>query len=186
MNTAATLDSKLLWRVMKYARPYKGLFFGTALLALVLAPASIASPVLINKMVDDFIVKTIDIDSLTLWTLLLVGVTAIHAALEYLFIYTTNLLGQLVIKDIRVQVFDHLVGLHARYFDLTPIGTSTTRTINDIESINNIFKEGIITIIADIVAIVVVIATMFMISIKLTIICQITMPPMILPCFIFK
>jgi len=186
MNTAATLDSKLLWRVMKYARPYKGLFFGTALLALVLAPASIASPVLINKMVDDFIVKTIDIDSLTLWTLLLVGVTAIHAALEYLFIYTTNLLGQLVIKDIRVQVFDHLVGLHARYFDLTPIGTSTTRTINDIESINNIFKEGIITIIADIVAIVVVIATMFMISIKLTIICLITMPLMILASYIFK
>lgn len=186
MNTAATLDGKLLWRVMKYARPYKGLFFGTALLALVLAPASIASPVLINKMVDDFIVKTIDIDSLTLWTLLLVGVTAIHAALEYLFIYTTNLLGQLVIKDIRVQVFDHLVGLHARYFDLTPIGTSTTRTINDIESINNIFKEGIITIIADIVAIVVVIATMFMISIKLTIICLITMPLMILASYIFK
>lgn len=186
MNTPATLDSKLLWRVMKYARPYKGLFFGTALLALVLAPASIASPVLINKMVDDFIVKTIDIDSLTLWTLLLVGVTAIHAALEYLFIYTTNLLGQLVIKDIRVQVFDHLVSLHARYFDLTPIGTSTTRTINDIESINNIFKEGIITIIADIVAIVVVIATMFMISIKLTIICLITMPLMILASYIFK
>lgn len=171
---------------MKYALPYKGLFMATALLALVLAPVSIASPVLINKMVDDFIVKTIDVDGMTLWMIYLIAVTILHAALEYLFIYTTNLLGQLVIKDIRVQVFQHLINLNLRFFDLTPIGTSTTRTINDVESINNIFKEGIITIVADLIAIVVVLITMFMISIKLTIICLITMPLMILASYWFK
>lgn len=171
---------------MKYALPYKGLFMATALLALVLAPVSIASPVLINKMVDDFIVTRIDIDGMTLWMIYLVAVTILHAILEYLFIYTTNLLGQLVIKDIRVQVFQHLVNLNLRFFDLTPIGTSTTRTINDVESINNIFKEGIITIVADLIAIVVVLITMFMISIKLTIICLITMPLMILASYWFK
>lgn len=171
---------------MKYALPYRSLFIGTAVLALILAPVSIASPVLINKMVDDFIVKTIDVGGMTLWLYYLIAVTILHAALEYLFIFTTNLLGQLVIKDIRVQVFGHLIHLNLRFFDLTPIGTSTTRTINDIESINNIFKEGIITILADLVAIVVVLATMFMISIKLTIICLISMPLMILASYWFK
>lgn len=180
------LDRKLLWRVLKYATPYKFLFASTAVLALVLAPVSVASPVLINKMVDDYIVSSIDIDGMTIWMIYLVGVILLHAALQYLFIYTTNLLGQLVIRDIRVKVFDHLVKLDLRFFDLTPIGTSTTRTINDIESINNIFKQGIITIIADVVGIFVVLITMFTISIKLTIICLITMPFMILASYWFK
>ena len=186
METSAYLDRKLLWRVIRYAFPYRKLFVITLILAVVLAPVSIATPLLINIMVDKFIVGGIDIDGLTLWTMYLIGAVLLHAAFEYAFIFTTNLLGQLVIKDMRVQVFQHIIGLNLRHFDLTPIGTSTTRTINDIESINNIFKEGIITIVADLLAIIVVLITMFTISIKLTIICLITMPLMILASYWFK
>jgi ATP-binding cassette, subfamily B, multidrug efflux pump len=186
METSAYLDRKLLWRVIRYAFPYRKLFVITLILAVVLAPVSIATPLLINIMVDRFIVGGIDIDGLTLWTMFLIGAVLLHAAFEYAFIFTTNLLGQLVIKDMRVQVFQHIIGLNLRHFDLTPIGTSTTRTINDIESINNIFKEGIITIVADLLAIIVVLITMFTISIKLTIICLITMPLMILASYWFK
>ena len=83
-------------------------------------------------------------------------------------------------------MFNHISSLRLKYFDTTPIGTSTTRTINDIETINTVFSQGAITIIADLLTVFVVLAVMFSTSVQLTLICLTTMPFLILATYIFK
>jgi ATP-binding cassette subfamily B multidrug efflux pump len=110
----------------------------------------------------------------------------LEAGLRYVFIYSTKLLGQSVIRDLRVRVFKHITKLKLSYFDRTPIGTSTTRTINDIEAINTVFSQGSITILADILTLLTVLGMMFYTSWKLTLICLTTMPFLIIASYVFK
>jgi len=96
------------------------------------------------------------------------------------------MLGQNVIRDLRIRVFDHITSLRLTFFDNTPIGTSTTRTINDIETINTVFTQGVITIIADLMTLVFVFGLMVYTSWQLTMVCLTTIPIMIFATYIFK
>lgn len=118
--------------------------------------------------------------------LVLFGILILEAVIRYFFIYSTAWLGQSVIRDLRKQVFDHITSFKLRYFDVTPIGTSTTRTINDIETINTVFTQGAITIIADILTLFVVLGVMLTTSWQLTLICLTTMPFLMVASYIFK
>jgi ATP-binding cassette subfamily B protein len=178
-------DLYLLWRVLKLASPYKLIFTLAAVLAIILSPLAIARPFLVQQMVDDY-VFTSDISGLTNIAILIVVLLVIETILRYVFIYSTSWLGESVIRDLRVRVFRHITSLRLSYFDKTPIGTSTTRTINDIQTINNIFSQGIIPITAEILSIVVVLAVMFYTSWKLTLICLMTLPFLLLASYIFK
>ncbi len=180
-----SLDWSLLVRLLKLARPYRSALWLCALLAIVLAPASTAQPWLINKIVDDHIAHG-DTQGLFQMSMLFLGILFMTGVLQYVFVYTTSLLGQNVIRDLRVRIFSHIVDLRLAYFDKTAIGTSTTRTINDIETINTVFSEGAITIIADILTMVAVLIVMFITSVKLTLICLLTMPLMLLATYVFK
>ncbi len=106
--------------------------------------------------------------------------------LKYCFLYTTAKLGHSVIQDMRNRIFRHLTHLRLRYFDQTPVGISTTRTINDVEAINNVFAQGVITIVADFLTLGAVVAMMIYTSWRLTAIVFITMPFMVLATYIFK
>lgn len=178
-------DLYLLWRVLKLASPYRLIFSLAGILAIILSPLAIARPFLVQQMVDNY-VFTSDISGLTRIAILIVVLLIIETILRYVFIYSTSWLGQSVIRDLRVRVFKHITSLRLSYFDKTAIGTSTTRTINDIQTINNIFSEGIIPITAEILSIFVVLAVMFYTSWKLTLICLLTMPFLILASYIFK
>lgn len=167
------------------AKPYRSVFIAASVLAVLLAPISTARPYLIKVMVDDYIFAN-DIPGLSKMALFLVGLLFLDSFCRYWFIYSTNLLGQSVIRDLRVKVFRHITKLRLTYFDRTPIGTSTTRTINDIEAINTVFSQGSITIIADLLTLVTVLGVMFYTSWKLTLICLTTMPFLILASYVFK
>lgn len=184
-NTSNNFDYQLLGRVLTLARPYKNIFITAAVLAVVLAPVATARPYLIKVMVDDYIFKY-DIPGMGYIALVILGVLVIHVLLQYFFIYTTNWLGQSVIRDLRVRVFKHITNLKVTYFDTTPIGTSTTRTINDIETINTVFSQGVITIIADLLTLFTVLAVMLITSWKLTLVCLTTLPFLIVSTYIFK
>ncbi|MCB0641215.1 MAG: ABC transporter ATP-binding protein [Phaeodactylibacter sp.] len=185
MDTKKKLDFKLLGRVLALATPYRGLFIAAAVLAVVLAPLATARPYLIQVMVDDYVFKY-DIAGMTRIGLLLFGALIVESILNYYFIYSTNWLGQSVIRDLRVRVFKHITNLRLTYFDRTAIGTSTTRTINDIETINTVFSQGAITIVADLLTLFTVLAIMLITSWKLTLICLTTMPFLIIASYIFK
>ncbi len=179
------IDLQLLGRVLSLARPYRGIFVLTAVLAVVLAPVSTARPWLIQHLVDQYIF-TFDIPGLTRMVLVLIGVLILEAVLRYFFIFATRWLGQMVVRDLRVRVFNHVIHLRLNYFDRTPIGTTTTRTINDIETLNTVFSQGAITIIADLLTLVTVLGVMLWTSWKLTLICLTTMPLLLLATWIFK
>jgi ATP-binding cassette subfamily B protein len=165
-----TLDWALLMRLLKLAKPYKSTLLLCAILAVVLAPASTAQPWLINKIVDNNI-ATGDTEGLIRMSLIFLTILLCTGILQYVFVYSTSLLGQNVIRDLRIKVFNHITDLRLEYFDKTAIGTSSTRTINDIETINTVFSEGAMTIIADILTMVAVLIVMFITSVKLTLIC---------------
>ena len=180
-----SFDYQILGRIIRLARPYKHVFILAAFLAILLAPTASLRPYLINLMVDNHIID-FDFQGLLRMTALLFGLLVLEVFMRYGFIYTTNWLGQSVIRDLRSRIFRHIISLRLRYFDQTPIGTLTTRTINDIESINTVFSQGVITIVADILSIVAIILIMFKSSWQLTIICLTTMPLMLLATYVFK
>lgn len=178
-------DLDTLVRVLKLALPYKKVTILAMVLAILLAPLSIAQPALVQKMIDDYVLVG-DTSGLTFWAAVIAVLLVVQALTRYAFIYSSNWLGQSIIRDLRVRVFAHINSLKLSYFDKTPIGTSTTRTISDIQSINSVFAEGIITIVADLLTIFAVLTIMIYTSWKLTLICLTTMPFLILASYIFK
>jgi len=179
------IDYLLLGRVLALAKPYKKVFILAGVLTVLLAPLAILRPYIIKIMVDDYIFK-FDIPGLTNMAILLGVILMIDVALRYVFIYSTSWLGQSVIKDLRVRMFNHISSLRLSYFDTTPIGTSTTRTINDIETINTVFSQGAITILADLFTVFAVLAIMLITSWKLTLVCLTTLPFLMIATYIFK
>jgi ATP-binding cassette subfamily B protein len=179
------IDLFLLGRVLKLATPYRWTFVLAGVLAVVLAPLATLRPYLIQVMVDDYIFQY-DIPGLGKLALILFGLLFLEAILQYSFIFSSNWLGQHVIRDLRVRVYKHVLGLRLTYFDKTPIGTSTTRTINDIETINNVFTQGVITILADLLTLIAVLTIMLITSWQLTLVCLITLPFLIIASYIFK
>lgn len=178
-------DWSILMRILALGKQYKRLFLLSAILAILIAPVSIIRPLLINKAVDDYILH-FDFDGLLKITLVMLGVLMLEVVLQYFFVFMSNLLGQNVIRDLRAKVFRHVLSLNLTYFDRTPVGTSTTRTINDIESINEVFTQGVLIMIADVLKIVAVIVTMFVVSVRLTLIVLVTMPLILVATYIFK
>ncbi|MFN5426908.1 MAG: ABC transporter ATP-binding protein [Bacteroidota bacterium] len=110
----------------------------------------------------------------------------IETAVRFLFSFTTARLGQWVVNDLRQAVYQKVVRWELRQFDKTPIGTLTTRTINDIESINDVFSDGLIPIIADLLTILITLLTMFSINWKLTLISLVPFPIMLVATYYFK
>ncbi len=181
-------DVQILWRVLSLAKPYRNRLIWASLLSVVLAVLSPARPYLIEVTVDRFILPGTPelIKGLLEMTMLLIALLLAETALRYYFIYVTRWLGQSIIRNLRIRVFDHVTNLRLQYFDKTPIGTSTTRTINDVETINDIFAEGIITIVADILSIIAIVAFMFISDWQLTLVSLAVFPILILATYLFK
>lgn len=170
---------------MGYAAPYKSRFWVSVLLAVVLAAITPLRPLLIQRTVNDYIVGEIP-RMVVLVTLIQLGIIFIETALRFGFTFLTAWLGQAVVMDLRLATYDKILRLHLSQFDRTPVGTLTTRTVNDIESINEIFADGLVPIIADILSIFCVLAYMFLADWKLTLIALIPFPIMLIATYIFK
>lgn len=178
-------DFGLLARIIGLAAPYRKLFTLTIILAVLLAPVSMLRPFLISVMVDDYILLN-DLPGLYRMSFVFLGVVIGAVALRYMMIYYSSLLGQSVIRDLRKNVFNHITALRLRYFDQTPIGKVTTRTISDVETINTVFTQGLITMSADLLGIFAVIGIMFFTSWQLTLLVLAVFPLLIIAAYIFK
>ncbi|NJC27984.1 ABC transporter ATP-binding protein [Neolewinella antarctica] len=178
-------DLSLFGRVLQLAVPYKKVAISAVLLAILLVPLAIARPFIVQNIVDDYILVG-DVDGMTFMAAVLCGIIVLEALCRYTFIYSSNWLGQSIIRDFRVRVFRYINSLKLSYFDKTPIGASTTRAISDIQSINSIFTEGVLTIMADLLSIIGILGVMIYTSWKLTLIVLTTMPFLMLASYIFK
>ena len=184
-STASFFDWKLLRRVMGYAAPYKNRFWISVILAIVLAALTPLRPLLIQRTVNEYIVGEIP-RMVILVTMIQLGIILIETALRFGFTFLTAWLGQAVVMDLRLATYDKILRFHLSQFDRTPVGTLTTRTVNDIESINDIFAEGLVPIIADILSIVCVLTYMFSADWRLTLIALIPFPIILIATYIFK
>jgi ATP-binding cassette subfamily B protein len=179
------IELSVLNRLIKLGLEHKQLFYSSLLLSVILAPIGAISPYIVKIMVDDHILKY-DMNGLLKMAIIFVLVLLVNVVLRYYFMYIIADLGQSVVQNLRIKTFNHIVRLRMRYFDQTPIGTSITRTINDIQAINEVFTQGVIAIIADLLSIIAILAIMFMTSWRLTLISLIVFPLLIGATWIFK
>lgn len=178
-------DSRLLGRLAKYMRPYQGIFWVSVVLTILLAAVAPALPMLIEYTLDNYILNG-QYDGLNSMLIVMLALLVAQTIIRYFHTLMTNTLGQSVIRDIRIQVFEHITNLRLKYFDNTPIGRLITRTISDLETIANIFSEGLIQIIGDLLQLVVILGVMFYTDWRLTMIILVPMPLMLWATYIFK
>lgn len=178
-------DIGLLRKIFSFSNPYKRTLYTAVVLAIVLAVLSPLRPYLIQYSVDNFIKKNL-LQGLIWISVFQLGILLLESLLRFWFAYRTNWLGQTIVNDMRKAVFKKIVFQNISFYDKTPIGTLTTRTINDIESVNDIFSEGIISIGADILTIISIITVMAITDWKLTLICLIPFPLLIIATYWFK
>lgn len=178
-------DSKLLNRLAKYISPYKTTFWLAVVLTILLAAVAPALPMLVEHTLDHYIL-TENYQGLNKMLFVMIALLFAQTIIRYYHTLSTNLLGQSVIRDIRIQVFEHITNLRLKYFDNTPIGRLITRTISDLETIANIFSEGLIQIIGDLLQLFVILGVMFYTDWRLTLIILVPMPVMLWATYIFK
>lgn len=183
--TGKAIDFPILKRIYAFTKPYKREFWISVVLTLVLAGVSPVRPILVQYTVDHFILHP-DKEGLLRMTLLMIGLLLLQSVVHYFHSYITNWLGQVIIKDLRVKLFNHISRLRLKYFDHTPIGTLVTRTISDLETIADIFSEGLIVILGDLLQLIVIIIVMFFIDWRLTLISLSTIPFLLLATRVFQ
>jgi len=178
-------DTKLFLRLMEYARPYKTAFQLGLFLTVVLAFLAPLRPILIQLTVDDYIIVP-DAKGLLKMTLIMTSLLILESMIQFANTYLTNWLGQSVIRDLRVKVYEHITHFKLKYFDNTAIGTLVTRAVSDIETIAEVFSQGILVIIGDILQLIVVIIAMFIIDWRLALISLASLPLLIVTTYMFK
>lgn len=154
-------------------------------LSVILAALSPLRPYLIQLSVDKYITNHL-LQMLIYISVVQLGILLIENGLRFWFLYRINWLGQTVINDMRKSVFRKILFQNIGYYDRTPIGTLTTRTINDVEAVNDVFSEGIVSIIADILTIIAIMIIMFITDWRLTLVCLAPFPILILATYWFK
>ena len=184
-KTGNIVDWLLLKRVLKYSNPYRKKLLLATLSAILLAVLGPLRPRLINFAIDNYIIVS-NIEMLSKVTLLLFLMLFAEAFFQFYYMFLSTWIGQNVIRDIRTEVFQHIISLKMKYFDNTQVGTLVTRTISDIETISEIFSQGLLVIIAELLKLLLVLVFMFYTSFKLTIVTLITIPFLLIATAWFK
>ena len=183
--TGKALDWKLLGRVMHYVKPYNTTFIIAVFLTVFLAGVAIIQPILIQKTMDDYILKN-NYNGLVFMVELMIAQLIVQTFAQYYQTFITNWLGESVIRDLRIDIFNHITCLRLKYFDRTPIGVLITRTVSDLETIADIFSEGLISIMGDMLLLIAVIGYMLWVDWKLALITLIPMPFLFASTYVFK
>ncbi len=178
-------DPKLMVRLLGYLKPYMGwvaLAFG---LILVTSGARQAGPYLTKIAVDDYILQG-DLEGLNRIVILFVGFLALQFVADFFQAFVTKMTGQWVMYDVRHQIFAHLQRLPLRFFDRTPIGRLMTRNTSDVDALNELFTDGVVTVFSDILTIVAILGFMFYMDTELALVVCLAVPVMFGVAFVFQ
>ena len=171
-------DFKLLSRVLSFVRPYKLIFFVSIIFSISLGLLSVARPIIIEYTVDNFIIGK-NPEMLLNYTLLMIGLLFLESIFQFLFVYVANWIGQSVIKDIREDLYRKILSFRLKYFDNTPIGALVTRSVSDIETIAEIFSQGVLVVFSDLFKIAIILVWMFSKDVSLSLITLAVFPILI-------
>ena len=179
------VDLKVLKRLFVFAKPYKGLFYFLVFLTVALSIVGPIRPILIQQTIDVNVANG-DYPGLVNMILILIGLLVIQAIIQYLHTYYSGWLGQNIIKDIRIKLYQHIQTLKLQFFDKTPIGRLVTRNVSDIETLAEVFSTGIAGIIADVMQLLVILGFMFYMDWALTLVSLSLLPILIFATYVFK
>lgn len=168
-------DFDLFKRLLRYTQPYKLTFYFVAIAAILLSGFAVARPYLTKLTIDESIVPK-DGDNLLLYVGLMIGALVLEVVCQFSFIFFANWLGQQVVRDIRVNLFEHMLNFKKQYYDKSAVGRLVTRAVSDIETIASIFSQGLFMIISDLLKMLVVLGVMFFMSWKLTLLVLAVLP----------
>ena len=176
---------KVLRQLYTYVKPYQKQFYFLVFLTLALAILAPARPYLIQIAIDEHVAIG-DAAGLLKIIYVLVVLMVIQAIAQWAHTYYSGWIGQVIIKDIRVRLYTHLLRLRLKFFDNTPIGRLVTRNVSDIETLADVFSEGLAAIIGDLLQIVTILGVMFYIDWKLTLVSLSTLPLLVISTYVFK
>ncbi|WP_422081349.1 ABC transporter ATP-binding protein [Ulvibacterium sp.] len=174
-DSGKAFDVRLFKRLMAHTRPYRITFYGVALAAILLSAFAVATPILLQEIINEAIKKS---DAGYLWflTWLMLGVLLGQVISQLSFSYYANWLGESVIKDVRINLFQHMLGFRMKYFDNSSIGVLVTRAVADMQRIGEIFSQGFFMIVADLLKMFVAAVVMLVINWKLALIVFVLLP----------
>ncbi|MCK0130606.1 ABC transporter ATP-binding protein/permease [Flavobacteriaceae bacterium F08102] len=178
-------DFKLFYRLMKYVKKYKLQFVLSTVGVFTLAGLSAVKPILNRYIIDDFIINK-NAKELLIFSLIVLGVLLFEVIVQFFFIFYTNWIGQHIIKDIRIELFQKVLRFRMQYFNGTPVGKLVTRLVSDIETIASIFGQGLFSIISDLLQMIVVMIVMLWMNWKLALIVFAVLPIIIYATKIFQ
>ena len=184
-KTGAALDFKIIARIIRLARPYKKVLWTAVGLTLALTILAPIKPILVKYTIDNYIAVG-DKNGIVFFTGLILVQILLHSAILFVHTYTSNLLGQNVIKDLRMRVYNHILSMNSSFFDKSKVGMLVTRSVSDVETVSNFFSQGFISIIGDLAQIVVVLGVMFYYSWELTLISLLVLPILLVSSELFR
>ncbi len=179
------VDFKVLKRLLQYAKPYVRQFYLVVILTVLLAVISPVRPFLIQHTVDTYLIAK-DISGVSNMIMIMIGLLLLQTYMQYIHTYLSSWLGQNIIRDIRVKLYDHIQQLKLKFFDKTPIGRLVTRNVSDIETLADVFSQGIAALIGDLLQLIAILAVMFWTNWKLTLVSLATFPLLMLSTYVFK
>ena len=179
------VSANSFFRLIAFVRPYKKLFFVALLAVITLSVLGPLRPYLIGKAVDQFIVKEQNASKLMMALLGVLSILLIETVVIWASAYTSNLLAQSVIRDLRTRVFNKVLSFKTRYFDKTPVGSLVTRVVSDVESISEVFSAGLMEIFGDLLSLIAILGFMFWVDWRLSLLTLIPIPILIFATRIF-
>ena len=179
------VDFKVLKRLFRFAKPYLKQFYLLVFLTVLLAVLVPIRPYIVQLSIDTYVPQG-DYAGLMTMLIILVIHLVVLAIVQYAHTYLSGWVGQTIIKDIRIKLYEHLLKLKLKFFDKTPIGRLVTRNVSDIETLSNVFSEGIAALIGDLLQLVFIMGFMFYLDWRLTLISLATLPLLIFSTYIFK
>src|SRR6267154_5324261 len=185
VSSGNIIDFKVLKRILQFVRPYRAGFYLVVVLTVLLGVLGPLRIKLIQYTLDNHVAFG-NYGAMVNVMLLLLGLLVAQSLLQYIHTYVSGRIGQYVIRDIRIQLYAHLVSLRVRFFDKTPIGRLVTRTISDVETLDDVFSEGLAAMAGDMLQIVFILGFMFYESWRLALVSLSTIPLMLLATYIFK
>jgi len=183
--TGKIVDWNVLKRLLQFVKPYKLQFAALILLTTLSAALVPLRPYIIQYTIDNDVANG-DYKGLVDMILVLVGLLFIQAIIQYIHTYLSGWIGQYIVKDIRTKLYDHLLRLRLKFYDNTPIGRLVTRVISDIETLSDVFSQGLASIIGDLLQLVFIIGFMLYANWKLTLVCLTTLPILLFATYVFK
>ena len=185
VSSGNIIDWKVLKRILKFITPYRGRFYFLILLTVLLGLLTPLRPLLIQYTLDAHVAAGKYWDMVNVM-LLILALLVLQSVVQYVHTYISGRIGQYVIRDIRIQLYQHIINLRLRFFDKTPIGRLVTRTISDVETLADVFSEGLAAMAGDLLQIVFILIFMFLTDWRLALVSLSTIPLMLLPTYVFK